>query len=251
MSALSWSGRVAAMGTFVAVLLVAAASALAQGTSAAAINGVVRDSSGGVLPGVTVTASSPALIEQTRVVVTDGEGKYQIIELRPGTYTVTFSLQGFATLTKDGVQLTSNFTATVNGDLKVGELSETLTVTGASPLVDVTRVTQQKVISSEELATVPTAKSTLSLIALMPAAAAPPSAQDVGGSRGEASVRMSIHGARQTDQRTLQNGMSFNMLDNPTGRTYFMNPLAAAEVVVEAGSGGSAEYSTGGAQVNI
>ena len=97
----------------------------------------------------------------------------------------------------------------------------------------------------------PTAKSTLSLIALMPAAAAPPSAQDVGGSRGEASVRMSIHGARQTDQRTLQNGMSFNMLDNPTGRTFFMNPLAAAEIVVEAGSGGSAEYSTGGAQVNI
>ncbi len=250
MSNLSWSGRVAALMTACAITL-AATAAMAQGTSGSSINGVVKDASGGVLPGVTVTVTSPALIEQERTAVSDGEGKYQITELRPGAYTVSFALQGFATLTKAGVQLTSNFTATVNGEMKVGDLSETLTVTGTSPLVDVTRVTQQRVITTEEMATVPTAKSTLSLIALMPAAAAPPSAQDVGGSRGEASVRMSIHGARQTDQRTLQNGMSFNMLDNPTGRTFFMNPLAAAEIVVEAGSGGSAEYSTGGAQVNI
>src|SRR5262249_33440734 len=139
----------------------------------------------------------------------------------------------------------------VNAELKVGDLAENLTVTAATPLVDVTKVTQQKVITSDELNTVPTAKSTLSLIALMPAAAAPLSAQDVGGSKGENSVRMSIHGARQSDQRMFLNGMSFNMLDNPTGRTFFMNPLGAQEVVVEAGSGGSAEYATGGAQVNI
>src|SRR5262249_39670250 len=182
--------------------------ARAQGTSAAAISGVVKDGPGGVMPGVTVEASSPALIEKTRATVTDAQGQYQIIELRPGTYTVTSSLQGFATLTKAGVELTSNFTATVNAELKVGDIAETVTVSGASPLVDVTKVTQQKVITSEELNTVPTAKSTLSLISLMPAAAAPPSAQDVGGGKGETSVRMSIHGARQSDQRMLLNGMS-------------------------------------------
>jgi Carboxypeptidase regulatory-like domain len=251
MSGESWSRRVAAILTCCVSLTAGAATALAQGTSAASITGVVKDTSGAVLPGVTVEVSSPALIEKVRSTTTDAAGQYRIIELRPGTYKVTFSMPGFATLTRDGLELTSNFTATVDADLKVGEVTETLTVSSASPLVDVTRVTQQKVITSEELNTVPTAKSTLSLIALMPAAAAPPSAQDVGGSRGETSVRMSIHGARQTDQRMLQNGMSFNMLDNPTGRTFYMNPLAAQEVVVEAGSGGSAEYSTGGAQVNI
>jgi hypothetical protein len=251
MSALSCSGRVAAVLAFSVSLIASAAPALAQGTSAAAITGVVKDDSGGVLPGVSVEVSSPALIEKIRTTVTDERGQYQVIELRPGAYTVTFTLAGFATLAKEGVQLTSNFTATVNAELKIGALTETLTVSGASPVVDITRVTQQKVITTEEFSVVPTAKSTLSLIALMPAAAAPPSAQDVGGSRGEASVRMSIHGARQADQRMQQNGMSFNMLDNPNGRTFFINPLGAEEIVVEAGSGGSAEYSTGGAQVNV
>src|SRR5262244_2150123 len=114
-----------------------------------AITGVVKDASGGVMPGVTVEASSPALIEKVRSTVTDPQGQYQIIELRPGTYTVSFQLQGFATLTKEGIELTSNFTATVNAELKVGNLAETVTVSGGSPLVDVTKVTQQKVITTE------------------------------------------------------------------------------------------------------
>lgn len=251
MTRLRWIWRTAAGAVLVASLTVTAAPAAAQGTSAAAISGVVKDASGGVMPGVTVEAASPALIEKVRTTVTDDKGQYRIIELRPGTYTVTFSLAGFSTLTKGGLQLTSNFTATVNAELKVGELAENVTVSAAAPLVDVTKVTQQKVISSDDLATIPTAKSSLSLMAFMPAAAAPAGAQDVGGGKGETSVRMSIHGGRQSDSRALLNGMSFNMLDNPTGRTFFMNPLGAAEIVVEAGSGGSAEYSTGGAQVNI
>jgi len=251
MSTFRWRGLGAAAVAFCVSLMADVPSAVAQGTSAAAIAGVVKDTSGGVLPGVTVEASSPALIEKVRTTVTDAQGQYQIIELRPGTYTVSFTLAGFATLNKAGLQLNSNFTATVNAELKVGELTETVTVSGASPLVDVTKVTQQKVITSDDLATIPTAKSSLSLMAFMPAAAAPAGAQDVGGGKGETSVRMSIHGGRQSDSRALLNGMSFNMLDNPTGRTFFMNPLGAAEIVVEAGSGGSAEYSTGGAQVNI
>src|SRR5262245_60232240 len=101
------------------------------------IAGVVRDSSGGVLLGVPVEASSPALIEKVRTVVTDEQGRYNIVDIRPGTYRVSFSLAGFETFVRDNLELPSNFTATVNADLKVGALEETMTVTGASPVVDV------------------------------------------------------------------------------------------------------------------
>src|SRR5437879_5140792 len=108
--------------------------ALAQQTSA--IAGVVRDASGGVLPGVTVEAASPALIEKVRTVVTDDQGRYNIVDLRPGTYAMTFTLTGFNTLKREGVALTSGFTAVINADLPVGSLQETVTVSGESPLVD-------------------------------------------------------------------------------------------------------------------
>src|SRR5690349_24450188 len=110
-----------------ALLLPAAAFAQAS------IAGVVKDSSGAILPGVTVEASSPALIEQTRSVVTDGTGQYKIVDLRPGTYTVTFALPGFSTVKREGVELSGAFTATVNADLRVGAVEETLTVTGETP----------------------------------------------------------------------------------------------------------------------
>ena len=117
---------------------------------------MVRDTSGAVLPGVTVEAASPALIEKVRTVVTDGEGRYNIIDLRPGTYVVTFSLAGFNTVRREGIELTAGFTATVNADMQVGALEETITVTGASPLVDTQNIRQQTVVSSELLAALPT-----------------------------------------------------------------------------------------------
>src|SRR5918999_104912 len=116
-----------------------------------AIAGVVRDSSGAVLPGVTVEASSPALIEKVRTAVTDGEGQYKVIDLRPGTYAVMFSLPGFSSVKREGIELTAAFTATVNADLRVGAVEETVTVSGSSPLVDVQNVRQQQVISDELL----------------------------------------------------------------------------------------------------
>src|SRR6185436_16888938 len=100
------------------------------------IAGEVRDSSGAVLPGVTVEAASPALIEKTRVVQSDNSGRYSIIQLRPGTYTVTFTLPGFSVVKRENVELTSDFTATINADLKVGALEETITVSAESPVVD-------------------------------------------------------------------------------------------------------------------
>src|SRR3954447_10281522 len=103
----------------------------------ASIVGTVKDASGAVLPGVTVEASSPALIEKTRSVVTGGTGQYSIENLRPGTYTVTFTLTGFATAKREGIELTGSFIASVNGDMKVGAVSETVTVSGEAPVVDV------------------------------------------------------------------------------------------------------------------
>src|SRR6266513_5079943 len=120
-----------------------------------AIAGVVRDTSGAVLPGVTVEAASPVLIERVRTVVTDDRGRYNIVNLVPGTYSVTFTLPGFNTLKRDGVQLTSGFTAAVNADLPVGALQETVTVSGASPLVDTQNVRKQVVITSDLLDALP------------------------------------------------------------------------------------------------
>src|SRR5438552_18782341 len=105
------------------LLVLVPAVAFAQ----ASITGVVKDASGAVLPGVTVEASSPALIEKTRNVISDGEGLYKIVDLRPGSYVVTFSLSGFSTVKREGIELTAGFTATVNAELRVGAVAETVT----------------------------------------------------------------------------------------------------------------------------
>ena len=232
------------------------ASVLAQGTSTATITGVVRDSSGAVLPGVTVEAASPELIEKVRSTVTDERGQYRLPELRPGMYAVTFSLTGFSTLRRDGLELRTNFTAQVDVELKVSQVEETITVSGSTPLVDVQSATQQRTVSREMLDTVPTAKSVLGIAALIPAVVEPPNSQDVGGSKGERSVRITVHGGKTFDSRLLQDGMRYNALTpgigslEGTGRGYYANPLAVQEVVVDLGTMGSAEYSLGGAQVN-
>ena len=118
--------------TLVCVLLLPA-TALAQ----ASLTGTVRDGSGGVLPGVTVEASSPVLIEKTRSAVSDGSGQYRIVDLRPGTYTLTFTLPGFVTVKRDGIELTGSQTITIPAEMRVGGIEETITVTGESPVVDV------------------------------------------------------------------------------------------------------------------
>jgi len=133
---------------------VAASDARAQQTSA--IAGVVRDTSGAVLPGVTVEAASPVLIEKVRTVVTDDQGRYNIVDLRPGVYRVTFTLPGFNTLVREGVALSSGFTAAVTADLPVGALQETVPVSGASPLVDTQNVRKQTLLTSDLLDALPT-----------------------------------------------------------------------------------------------
>src|SRR6266478_715281 len=137
------------------VLLLLPAAAFAQG----AITGVVKDASGAVLPGVTVEAASPALIEKVRSVVTDDTGQYRIVDLRPGSYSLTFTLTGFSTVKREGLELAGSGTITVNADLKVGTLAETITVTGETPVVDVQTAARQNVLSGEAVASAPTARS--------------------------------------------------------------------------------------------
>jgi len=127
------------------LLLLAPDAALAQ----SALTGAVRDATGAVLPGVAVEASSPALIEKVRSAVTDAQGVYLIIDLRPGLYTVTFTLPGFSTSRREGVELPASFTATVNAEMRVGALEETITVSGDAPVVDVRNVTQQTVMAKD------------------------------------------------------------------------------------------------------
>jgi hypothetical protein len=144
------------LGGIGAVLLGLAAGAADAQVSTASISGVVRDATGAVLPGVTIEAASPALIERVRTAVTDDAGQYRIIELRPGTYTVTFTLEGFNTSRQEGLELTAGFTATVNGDLKVGSIAETVTVTGQTPVVDVQNTRATTVMSRPLLDALPT-----------------------------------------------------------------------------------------------
>src|SRR5688500_8191514 len=166
--------RVCMTWTVCVSLLMLPAVAWAQAT----ITGAVRDASGAVLPGATVEASSPALIEKVRSVVTDATGQYRIVDLRPGTYTVTFTLPGFATVKRDGVEITGTATFQVNADLRVGSLEETITVTGEAPVVDVQNVRSQSVLSDDVVAALPSARNYESLHILIPGVTVRAGAQD-------------------------------------------------------------------------
>ena len=243
--------HLAAVLSGVAILL-NAWGAFAQSQSAS-IAGTVRDTSGAVLPGVTIEIASPALIGAPRTVQTEDSGTYRAIELPPGLYTVTFTLSGFGVVKREGLILTPNFSATVNAELRIGRLEETVTVSGAAPTVDIRTVMQQSTLSREVLDVVPSgARTPMGLANLIPAAVMPPSTRDVGGSKSESSAgRLAIHGSNPGDQKLLIDGFRYNQLaSNGVGRSLFVNNGAMEEVVISLGSGGSAEYSTGGVQVN-
>ncbi|HEV2985050.1 MAG TPA: TonB-dependent receptor [Vicinamibacterales bacterium] len=218
-----------------------------------AIAGVVKDASGLVLPGVTVEASSPALIEKVRTAVTDGSGEYKIIALPPGVYTVTFSLTEFNSVKRDGIELTTDFTANVNGALGVGGVEETLTVSAATPVVDVQNVVQQRTISDEVIAAIPSGRADESLGVLIPGATLAITGltanQDVGGSTGDPQSSIAIHGGRGTDYNVLIDGIPANQPSGfPNGGLY-MDTGAVEEVSIDVGAV-SAERSLGGVSVN-
>ena len=231
----------------IALLAALLLPSFAAAQAAGGIAGVVKDTSGAVMPGVTVEASSPALIERVRSVVTDSEGQYKIIDLRPGTYTVTFTLVGFSTVKREGIELSAGFTATVNGELKVGALEETITVTGRSPIVDTQNVTQQKVIQMQVIQALPNTGTNFA--ALTPGATRN---TDVGGSSGaDTGATFAIHGGRGQDTRRLIDGMRWNSMEvGNSGTGFYFDPTGAEEVSIQLG-GNSAEFELGGVQVNL
>ena len=234
-------------GVITALLLV---PVLAFAQSGSGIAGVVKDSSGAVLPGVVVEASSPALIEKTRSVVTDGEGQYKVLGLIPGVYTVTFSLPGFNTAKREGVELTASFTATVNADLRVGAIEETVTVTGAASTVDVQNVVQQRVLTRDVINAIPAGtKSVAALGVLIPGVVT--QTQDVGGTAFSATA-IAIHGSRFNEQQLLYDGVFYNHGAGSGGNfnTIVPNDATVQEVSLEVG-GTSAESPNGGLRTNI
>jgi len=223
-------------------------AASAQGELNGAVAGTVRDATGAVLPGVTVEASSPALIEKTRTSATDAQGQYRIVDLRPGVYTVTFTLTGFSTIKRDAVELTTGFTATLNVVMSVGAVEETITVTGASPMVDVQNVRTQTVVSRQVLDALPTAKDLAGFAISTPGADGGVPARGVGGIKGEGNYALQLHGA--AGGHTTQDGM---MVESPvgagTGRGYFTSQVLIQEVVLYAVA--SAETESRGLNVNV
>jgi len=233
--------------------LALAVAAIGEGTAfAQAIAGVVRDASGGVMPGVTVEASSPALIEKTRTAVTDGEGQYKIISLSPGTYSVTFTLTGFNTVKREGIEITNDFTAGVNAEMKVGSIEETITVSGQSPLIDTQSVTQKKAMTSELIDALPTGRTWQNLSTLVAAVSVPLSNTDVGGSNNERYQTMTVHGSRPDQMPLVMNGMPYNNMNNTGGgynTTLVINMGTVQEMTVTT-SGLSAEARTSGVLSN-
>src|SRR5262245_61515070 len=231
----------------VAVLLLVPTLARAQGS----IAGVVKDASGALLPGVTVEASSPALIEKTRTVVTDGGVQSKIVDLRPGTYTVSFTLTGFSTVRREGIEISGSFAANVNADLAVGTLAETVTVSGESPTVDVQNTKRSNVIPAEVIDALPASRSQYTMAVLVPGATRTGGLQDVGGTRTMQITTFSIHGSRPFDQRLMINGMtSRNLLSSAWASNFVPDMGTAAEVVVDYSSG-SADSVGGGMGINV
>jgi hypothetical protein len=232
------------IGNVVFVLLaVAPAAAYAQ----ASIAGLVRDNSGAVMPGVTVEASSPALIEKTRSVITSGTGQYAIVDLRPGTYTVTFTLPGFNTVKREGIELTGNFVASVNVDMRVGALEETITVSGEAPTVDVTSSKRQQTISGDVIAAIPSSRQYFGLTTLVPALNI--QGNDIGGASGPIFSVFQIHGGRRNEGQVLVDGLSMGF--QGMGVSFYVPEVGTAQEVTFSLSGGLGEAPTGGPQMNI
>jgi hypothetical protein len=216
----------------------------------ASITGTVKDTSGAVLPGVTVEAASPVLIEKIRESVSDANGRFQIVDLRPGTYTVTFSLAGFNSVKRDGVALSGSSAINVDAELRVGSLEETITVTGEAPVVDVTSTTQQRVLSSEVIDALPSARNYFGLARMIPGTLG--GGNDVGGSLiQDVGQSVTVHGSRNVDQRVTVNGVNTMTLQaggNIGGQTPDVG--SAAEVTVDTSSL-SADLATGGVRINF
>ena len=213
---------------------------------AQAIAGVVHDASGAVLPDVAVLAESPALIEKVRAVVTDGSGQYRIEDLRPGIYTVTFTRQGFRPYVRDEVQITSAFTASVDAQLEPGALAETITVTAATPIVDVHSPAAATTLSGEEVKALPTVRSYNALVVLVPGVIT--ALNDVV--TGTIATQFPVHGGRSNEGRLALDGVTVAGATSNSPTSYVVD-VGATEEVTFAAAGGLGETDTGGVVMNL
>ena len=234
--------------TSLAVML-AAGGVPARAQTLGSIAGAVKDASGAVLPGVTVEAASPALIERVRTATTGGTGLYRIVNLPPGLYTVTFTLTGFHQVRREAVQVAAGFTASIDAEMRVGAVEETVTVTGESPVVDLQSAAQTRSVSAEAFKQLPSSGSWLQMAALMPAVRA--SIQDVGGILGDQTgAQVSAHGGRAEDGVSMLDGLRIgNMYQSSNLTNMSLSPLLFEQVDVQL-AGQSGETGTNGVIMN-
>jgi hypothetical protein len=232
------------------VVVMAILGAVPSLANAQSLAGAVRDTSGAVLPGVTVEASSPALITKVRSGVTDETGQYRIPDLPPGTYKVTFSLPGFATVVREGLELSGGGVMTIGAEMRVGELQETVTVTGESPVVDVQTARQQTVIDGDIVRALPASRSYGNYIASIPAIQ---STFNAGGNSGAATVNnfFSARGGRSTEGLIQLDGMNVGAPGNGGGVSGYLYDMSNSAEVQVAISGGLGEADRGGPAFNI
>ncbi len=224
-------------------LVILPASSFAQATLA----GVVKDASGAVLPGVTVEAASPALIEKTRSATTDGTGQYQIVDLRPGTYSVTFTLAGFAVVKREGVPVTGAGVLTINADLRIGNVSEVVNVVSETPIVDVQSVRREAVLDNRVINELPVARGYGSILAAIPTlqGSAPSSSSSVNP------AFFTVHGGPANEGRVMLDGLPVGAAFNGGGVSGNAYDVSNAQEMQITLSGSLGEAEVGGPMLNI
>ncbi len=224
------------------VVLLLPASAFAQ----ASLTGTVRDASGGVLPGVTVEVASPALIEKIRTAVTDDTGQYRITDLRPGTYSLSFTLPGFSIVRREGVELTGSQTLAIPVELRVGGLEETITVTGETPVVDVQSARREVVLGQDVVQALPAARAAGSLLNATPGL----TVDNNGVALSPTMTFFSANGGANNEGRMTVGGMTVGAARSGAVSSYVYDAVGVDEVAVTVG-GGLGETDTGGPVMNL
>src|SRR5687767_9297208 len=215
---------------------------------AQSIAGTVRDTSGAILPGVSVEATSPALIEKARSVVTDANGQFQIIDLRPGTYTVTFTLQGFTTVARQNLELSGSGVTTVNAEMRVGGIQETLTVTGDAPVVDIqTSTSREQVLSNDFVRALPASRGYGNYLAGVPGI----QGTGLGASATPSNNFFTARGGRSSEGNIQIDGMNVGSSVGGGGVSGYQYDMSNASEVQVTIAGGLAEVDRGGPAFNM
>jgi hypothetical protein len=239
---------------FTGSLVIAAVLLVSTPAFSQAVAGTVKDSSGAILPGVSVEAASPALIEKSRTVVTDSTGQYRIVDLKPGTYSVTFTLSGFATVRREAVELTGSGVTTINADLQVGQVAETITISGATPVVDVqTSTRRQVVLSNDVLAAVPATRTYGNILAMVPGVQSV--TLDVNSTQSMTGTATNFfftsRGGRGNEGTVQVDGMNVGSAFGGGGVSSFAYDFVNAQEVQVTVAGGMGESDRGGPAFNI